>query len=259
MKFIRRLFASDSSPWHPAAKPVSVNISGSVLSFDCPSAYAWSSRYEIHNALVDKSGARDTQLDEEFRFSQKEYGGHAIFYREWSHWGSVFRPKYIAVTSLRVWLVHIPKETDTDSLHIHDYLMKKLPLYSFEDRNACLNEGEKVTKTAGGLLGNPGDGQRTGFNRVCIMKASGRELVDYSLVVLSCENALVFEIYQAQAPERSRFQLSELTDQASNIIDSIRLNLSPQELMAKEQVLRKYAEQIGGEYDEEYGCVFGSS
>jgi hypothetical protein len=256
MKLIRRLFASDSSPWHSATNTVSVNISGSVLSFDCPGAYPWSSSPEIHNALVDKSDARDTQLDEEFRFSQKEYGGHAIFYREWSHWGNVFRPKYIAVTSLRVWLIHIAKETETDSLYVGDYIMKKLPLPNFGDGGACLNEGEKVTKSSGGLLGNPGDDQRTGFNRVCIKKASGRELVDYSLVTLSCEHALVFEIYQAQAPERNRFQLSELTDQASNIIDSICLKLSSQELMAKEQVLRKYAEQIGGVYDEEYGCVF---
>jgi|GEM_PF-5687204 len=255
MSLIRRLFASDGAPWRPPTNSVAMNISGSELSFDCPNASAWSSNPAIYKTLVDKAGAQQSQLDGKFRLSQPEYGEQAIFYREWSHWGIVFRPNYIAATSLCVWLIQVPKETNTDSLHCHDYLMKKFPLLGCEDRDACLNEGETVTISAGGVLGMPGDEQRPGYSRVCIMKDGGRELLDYSLLTLSCEHALVFEIYQAQAPGSNQFLMSKLTDQASKIIDSIALNLSQQELMTKEQVLRRYAEQTGGEYDEKLGCV----
>ncbi|MCA6064326.1 hypothetical protein [Thalassolituus marinus] len=251
MNLIRRLFATDDNPWCPPIDSVTINISGSELSFYCPNAYFWSSNSGVYQALVDETETKPNQLGDNFRLNQPGYNGQEIFYREWSHWGKVFRLKYIAVTSLRVWLIHVPKETDEDSLHVYDYLTKKFPLPDFDGRSSCLRENEKVTKMSGGLLGAPGDHQRTEYRRVCIMKSSGRELIDYSLLTLSSEYALVVEIYQAQAPGYGRFLMGELTDRASNIIDSLRLNLSPQELAAKEQVLRRYAEETGGKYDEE--------
>lgn len=211
----------------------------------------------IQPSYVDKEDAIQSLSRDQFRLIREEFCGKLIFYREWSHWGRVFRPRYIAVSSFCVWLIHVPKQGDADSLHRFDYLREKFPLFSvsFESSGPDLNRGEKISKIGAGILGEPGQKQRPSFNRVCIKSASGRETYYYSIYSLSCEYALVFEVYQAQSPESSEFLMNNLTNKSGEIIDSFWLDMNQEDLNEKERIMRRFADELGATYYEEEGII----
>ncbi len=258
MSLIKRLFASDSDPWCRENEKVEIDISGSKLKFTCPGHYSWSKKRCIQPSYVDRTEGLESLSRDQFRLSRDEFRGKLIFYREWSHWGKIIRPRYIAVSSMCVWLIHVPKEREEDSLNRFDYLRKKFPLFlgSFESNGPDLNQGEKISRIGSGYLGMSGQKQRPSFDRACIKSASGRETYDYSIYSLSCEYALVFEVYQVQSPESSDFLMNSLTDKSGEIIDSFWLDMNQEDLSEKDRVLRKFAEELGSRYDEVDGVIW---
>ena len=67
---------------------------------------------------------------------------------------------------------------------------------------------------------------------------------------MSCEYALIFEIYQAKAPETSQWLMKDLVESAKKILESFRLDLNQNDLNEKGRVLRKFADERGHNYDE---------
>lgn len=255
---IKRLFSSDYEPWCPQARDIEIDISGSILKFTCPDHYSWSGKASIQSSYVDKESAIQLLSRDQFRISREGFSGKLIFYREWSHWGRVFRPRYIAVSSFRVWLVHVPKKTESDSLHRFDYLREKFPLFSVSmgTSGVDLIQGEKITNIGSGILGKSGQKQRPSVDSACIKSESGRETHHYSIYSLSSEYALVFEIYQVLSPKIRKSLMDDLIDKSEIIIKSFRLDMNEYDLKEKERVMRRFADELGATYYEDEGVIF---
>lgn len=257
---LNRLLASHKKPYSSRVnRPelIELDFNGTKLNFTCPPASPWKQRNQPKNEYSSSIDLTNHSLFlppcSTLFYTQNKFPYRKVFYREWTFWGEFWKSEFIAVISLTINIIHIPKHEPQDSLFDFDFYKSVLPDFNNDNFPEL-----SITRMGGGLIPDTSleNRPRVGKDSIDHKGDSEREHFHRVFTLLDSQHILVFDFYHSQYPKSSSFELKNSLNEFNEKIDStIRINYSPSVNEERKRMTRIYAERNGHEYDEEYGAI----
>lgn len=250
-----RLFAYEEEPYIPRnnnREDIELDFGGTRLGFSCPPASVWgggsTSRVTTPIDLTNK--ALYLPPDKALVYTHNLYRYCDIFYREWKLYGSLVRLQPIALASLTIRVVEIPKRQLGSSLFDFDYLREVFPNISRENFPDLM-----VGRTGGGILRKLCP-TRAHFNSVGHQGDNERQYYFRIFIVLDSEHVIALDFYLVRPPITPPLVKNGFYDFIESIENSLYVHYSDEVNAQRVQAEVKFSERHDCVYDEEFGPCF---